>query len=125
LQKLQNKENISILFISHDLNVVKHLSRRTAVMYLGQIVETAPTKILNKNAAHPYTRALLAAKPSTNPKDKNNNTLLSGDVPSPLDPPAGCHFHPRCTEATDRCKIEQPITTHLEEHHTVKCHLYN
>jgi len=125
LQELQDKENISILFISHDLNVVKHLSRRTAVMYLGQIVETAPTKILNKNAAHPYTRALLAAKPSTNPKDKNNNTLLSGDVPSPLDPPAGCHFHPRCTEATDRCKIEQPTTTHLEEHHTVKCHLYN
>jgi oligopeptide/dipeptide ABC transporter ATP-binding protein len=125
LKELQEKENISILFISHDLNVVKHLSKRIAVMYLGQIVEIAPTKVLNKNAAHPYTRALLAAKPSTNPKDKNDNNLLSGDVPSPFNPPTGCHFHPRCPEATDRCKIEKPITIHLEEQHTVECHLYN
>ena len=125
LQELQEKENISILFISHDLSVVKHLSKRTAVMYLGQIVETAPTKILNQNAAHPYTRALLAAKPSTNPKHSNDHTPLSGDVPSPLNPPAGCHFHPRCPEATDRCKTEQPTTYHLEKQHTVKCHLYN
>ncbi len=125
LQELQEKENISILFISHDLNIVRHLSRRTAVMYLGQIVETAPTKTLDQNAAHPYTRALLAAKPSINPKDKNDNNPLSGDVPSPFDPPAGCHFHPRCPEATDRCKIEKPTTILLEEHHTVKCHLHN
>lgn len=125
LQELQEKENISILFISHDLNVVKHLSHRTAVMYLGQIVETAPTKILNKNAAHPYTRALLAAKPSTNPKELSNHIPLSGDVPSPLNPPSGCHFHTRCPEATDRCKTEQPIPFQLEEHHTVQCHLYN
>ena len=125
LKELQEKEKISILFISHDLNIVKHLSRRTAVMYLGQIVETAPTKILNQNAAHPYTKALLAAKPSINPKDKNDNNPLRGDVPSPLDPPAGCHFHPRCPEATDRCKVEQPTTFHLKEHHTVKCHIYN
>ena len=125
LQELQEKENISILFISHDLNVVKHLSHRTAVMYLGQIVETAPTKILNKNAAHPYTRALLAAKPSTNPKELSSHIPLSGDVPSPLNPPAGCHFHTRCPEATDRCKTEQPTPFQLEEHHTVQCHLYN
>ena len=125
LQELQEKENISILFISHDLSVVKHLARRTAVMYLGQIVEMAPTKILNQNAAHPYTRALLAAKPSTNPKHKNENIPLSGDVPSPFEPPTGCHFHPRCPEATERCKIEQPTTINLEEYHTVKCHLYN
>jgi len=125
LQELQEKENISILFISHDLNVVKHLSHRTAVMYLGQIVETAPTKILNKNAAHPYTRALLAAKPSTNPKESSDHVPLSGDVPSPLNPPAGCHFHTRCPEATDRCKTERPTTFQLEERHTVQCHLYN
>ena len=125
LQELQEKENISILFISHDLNVVKHLSHRTAVMYLGQIVETAPTKILNKNAAHPYTRALLAAKPSTNPKELSSHIPLSGDVPSPLNPPSGCHFHTRCPEATDRCKTEQPTPFQLEERHTVQCHLYN
>jgi len=125
LQELQEKESISILFISHDLNVVKHLSHRTAVMYLGQIVETAPTKILNINPAHPYTRALLAAKPSMNPKESSEHIPLSGDVPSPLNPPAGCHFHTRCPEATDRCKTERPITIQLEKRHTVQCHLYN
>ena len=125
LQELQEKENITILFISHDLNVVKHLSHRTAVMYLGQIVETAPTEILNKDAAHPYTRALLAAKPSTNPKKLNNHVPLSGDVPSPLNPPSGCHFHTRCPEVMDRCKTEKPTTLELAKQHTVKCHLYN
>ena len=125
LQELQEKESISILFISHDLNVVKYLSHRTAVMYLGQIVETAPTKILNINAAHPYTRALLASKPSTNPKESSHHVPLIGDVPSPLNPPSGCHFHTRCPEATDRCKTERPTTFQLEEQHTVKCHLYN
>lgn len=125
LQELQEKENITILFISHDLNVVKHLSHRTAVMYLGQIVETAPTQVLNKNAAHPYTRALLAAKPSTNPKKSNNYVPLKGDVPSPLNPPSGCHFHTRCPEVMDRCKSEKPTTLSLAKQHTVKCHLYN
>jgi len=125
LQALQEKENISILFISHDLNVVKHISHRTAVMYLGQIVETAPTTILNKNAAHPYTRALLAAKPSTNPNESSDHVPLSGDVPSPLNPPVGCHFHTRCPEVTERCKIERPTTFQLDEQHTVQCHLYN
>ena len=125
LQELQEKENITILFISHDLNVVKHLSHRTAVMYLGQIVETVPTQVLNKDAAHPYTRALLAAKPSTNPKKSNNYVPLKGDVPSPLNPPSGCHFHTRCPEVMDRCKSEKPTTLSLAKQHTVKCHLYN
>jgi len=126
LQELQEKENISILFISHDLNVVKHLSHRTAVMYLGQIVETAPTETLNKKAAHPYTQALLAAKPSINPHESINRVPpLSGDVPSPLNPPPGCYFHPRCPEATDRCKVERPVISQLEKLHTVKCHLYD
>ena len=125
LQELQEKENISILFISHDLNVVKHLSHRTAVMYLGQIIETAPTEELNRKAAHPYTQALLAAKPSLDThKSSDHVPLLPGDVPSPLNPPSGCHFHPRCPEATDRCKVERPATSELDKLHTVKCHLY-
>ncbi|HAX46996.1 MAG TPA: oligopeptide ABC transporter ATP-binding protein, partial [Nitrospina sp.] len=124
LQELQEQDNISLLFISHDLNVVKHLSHRTAVMYLGQIVETAPTEALNRNAAHPYTQALLAAKPSLNPKESRKNVSLSGDVPSPLNPPSGCHFHPRCPEAIDRCRVEAPTTRQISKQHTVKCHLY-
>ena len=125
LQELQDKENITILFISHDLNVVKYLSHRTAVMYLGQIVETAPTEILNKTAFHPYTKALLAANPSINrPKSNTHIPLLEGDVPSPLNPPSGCHFHTRCPEATDRCKLEQPTTLQISKTHSVKCHLY-
>ena len=123
LQELQEQDNISLLFISHDLNVVKYLSHRTAVMYLGQIVETAPTEALNRNAAHPYTQALLAAKPSLNPKDSRENISLSGDVPSPLNPPSGCHFHPRCPEAIDRCRVEAPTTRQISKQHTVKCHL--
>jgi len=126
LQELQEKENISILFISHDLNVVNHLSHKTAVMYLGQIVETAPTSTLNQKAAHPYTQALLAAKPSIDPHESSNRVSpLSGDVPSPLNPPSGCYFHPRCPEATDRCKVERPATSQLDKLHTVKCHLYD
>ena len=126
LQELQEKENISILFISHDLNVVNHLSHKTAVMYLGQIVETAPTNTLNQKAAHPYTQALLAAKPSIDPHESSNRVSpLSGDVPSPLNPPSGCYFHPRCPEATDRCKVERPATSQLDKLHTVKCHLYD
>ena len=125
LQEIQDNEKISILFISHDLNVVKHVSHRTAVMYLGQIVEPAPSETINKNAAHPYTKALLATKPSINPnKTFKQFVPLSGDVPSPLSPPSGCHFHPRCPEAIDRCKIEPPTSTKLDALHTVKCHLY-
>jgi len=125
LQGLQESEKITILFISHDLNVVKHLSNRIAVMYLGKIVEIGPSKTLNTNAAHPYTRALLAAKPSINTSKSRNIIPLVGDVPSPLNPPSGCHFHPRCPEATNRCREEQPITTYLEDQHSVSCHLYS
>ena len=125
LRDLQEKYDIAMLFISHDLNVVKHLSHRTAVMYLGRLVETAPTAVLNKDPAHPYTRALLAAKPSLNPRDRSNRTVLGGDVPSPLNPPSGCHFHPRCPEAMDRCRNEEPKYTNLTEDHQVHCHLYD
>ncbi len=125
LQNLQEETGIAMLFISHDLNVVKHLSKRTAVMYLGRIVEIAPTKLLNEEPAHPYTKALLAAKPSLDPRQRKRNTVLPGDVPSPLNPPPGCHFHPRCPEAHDRCRQEEPKYTELAPGHTVHCHLYD
>ena len=125
LQSLQKEDNLSLLFISHDLNVVKHLSQRTAVMYLGKIVEMAPTELLNRKAAHPYTQALLASKPSLDPTDRKRFQPLQGDVPSPISPPSGCHFHPRCPKAEDRCKTEIPSQIELEEGHMVNCHLYN
>ena len=125
LQDLQENSNISMLFISHDLNVVKHLSQRTAVMYLGKIVEVAPTPILNQEPAHPYTKALLASKPSLNPRDRKKPIVLGGDVPSPLNPPSGCHFHPRCPEVMDRCRTEEPKYTNLTNGHQVHCHLYD
>jgi oligopeptide/dipeptide ABC transporter ATP-binding protein len=125
LQALQEKDNLSMLFISHDLNVVKHLSQRTAVMYLGKIVELAHTKQINNNSAHPYTQALLASKPSLDPKSRNRPQPLPGDVPSPLNPPSGCHFHPRCPKVMERCKKEAPRPIQLEEGHQVLCHLYD
>lgn len=124
LQKLQEEGDISMLFISHDLNVVKHLSQRTAVMYLGKIIEVAPTQILNKESAHPYTQALLAAKPELDPKKRKKRIILSGDVPSPLNPPSGCHFHPRCPEAKDHCATTEPKTVQISDGHLVSCHLY-
>ena len=125
LQDLQERSDISMLFISHDLSVVKHLSQRTAVMYLGKIVEVAPTPILNREPAHPYTKALLASKPSLNPRQRNKPIVLGGDVPSPLNPPSGCHFHPRCPEVMDRCRREEPKYTNLAKDHQVHCHLYD
>ena len=125
LQTLQQEENLSMLFISHDLNVVKHLSQRTAVMYLGKIVELAHTEQINKNSAHPYTQALLASKPSLDPTSRKRPQPLSGDVPSPLNPPSGCHFPPRCPQVMKRCKNEIPRTIQLEEGHQVHCHLYD
>ncbi len=125
LDQLQKESEIAMLFISHDLNVVKHLSQRTAVMYLGKIVETAPTDVLNREAAHPYTQALLASKPSLDPKKRNQRIILGGDVPSPMNPPSGCHFHPRCPKVMDHCKTKSPRTIQLSPGHTVDCHLYD
>ena len=125
LRQLQQEDSLSMLFISHDLNVVKHLSQRTAVMYLGKVVEVAPTEVLNREAAHPYTQALLASKPSTDPKQRQKRLVLAGDVPSPLNPPSGCHFHPRCPQVMDHCRTEVPQSISLGQGHTVSCHLYN
>jgi len=125
LKELQASRRLALLFISHDLAVVKYLAHRTAVMYLGQVVEIAPTDKLNREPAHPYTRALLAAKPALDPRRRGPRKVLEGDVPSPLSPPPGCYFHPRCPEAMEQCRTTAPAATQLGEDHTVHCHLYD
>lgn len=108
LQDLQRDLNISYLFISHDLSVVKHICHRINVMYLGEIVEEAPIDELFKAPRHPYTRALLSAIPNPDPRKKSERIILEGDVPSPRKLPSGCYFHPRCPEATEDCKFNKP-----------------
>jgi len=124
LQELQKKLGLTYLFISHDLSVVEHLCNRIAVMYLGRIVELSPTRILYDQARHPYTKALLAASPIANPNLKRGRIILQGDVPSPINPPAGCHFHTRCPEAYDRCREETPVLDEVAPDHWVRCFLY-
>jgi oligopeptide/dipeptide ABC transporter ATP-binding protein len=125
LQDLQSELNISLLFISHDLNIVGHLSQNIAVMYLGRIVEMAPAKILRENPSHPYTQALLSANPVPKPGGKSKRTILVGDVPSPLNPPKGCQFHTRCPEVMHKCRTHPPSSVKVSENHWVECHLYD
>lgn len=125
LQDLQSELNVSLLFISHDLNIVGHLSQNIAVMYLGRIVETAPAKNLREKPAHPYTQALLSANPVPKPGGKSKRTILTGDVPSPLNPPKGCRFHTRCPEVMEKCRTETPPSLKVSEKHWVECHLYD
>jgi len=124
LQELQKKFGLTYLFISHDLSVVEHLCNRIAVMYLGRIVELSPTRILYDQASHPYTKALLAASPIANPNLKRGRIILQGDVPSPINPPAGCHFHTRCPEVYDRCRKDTPVLQEVAPDHWVRCFLY-
>ncbi|MFQ5481645.1 MAG: ABC transporter ATP-binding protein [Nitrospinaceae bacterium] len=124
LVNLQEEMNLTMLFISHDLNVVRHLSRRTATMYLGKVIEVIPTDRLQHHAAHPYTQALLAANSGLNPRSRRRAAPLAGDVPSPMNPPSGCHFHPRCPQAMDHCRTTPPPTVQIGDSHTVHCHLY-
>ena len=120
---LREKMGLTFLFISHDLSVVKHISDYVAVMYLGQIVEVAPKEELYRNPLHPYTQALLSAIPIPDPEAHRKRILLSGDVPSPIHPPTGCRFHPRCTRACAQCAQAAPkITEH--NGHMVACNLY-
>ena len=121
LQELQQKLGLTYLFISHDLSVVRHLCNRIAVMYLGLIVEMSPTETLHDRAQHPYTRALLSASPIANPDLKRKRIILKGDVPNPINPPAGCHFHTRCPEAKERCRIEKPPLVEVSPDHWVSC----
>jgi oligopeptide transport system ATP-binding protein len=123
LQDLQEEYGLSYLFIAHDLSVVRHISNRVAVMYLGKIVEMAKKGDLYSNPLHPYTQALLSSIPVPSLTIKQNRVVLEGDVPSPIDPPPGCRFHPRCTRCTDICREESPPNLDVGGHE-VWCHLY-
>ncbi|WP_203333738.1 ABC transporter ATP-binding protein [Planococcus beigongshangi] len=124
LIKLQKEFNLTYIFISHDLNVVKHVSDRTAVMYLGQIMEMTETDRLYTNPLHPYTKALLSAIPSLDPYEKKERIILKGDIPDPSNPPSGCPFRLRCPMAHERCIVDKPEFLEQEEGHWVACHLY-
>ncbi len=123
LQDLQEEFKLTYFFISHDLRVVEHVSRRVAVMYLGKIVEIAMSKTIYSEALHPYTRALLSAAPVPDPTRKAKRMILEGDVPSPINPPSGCYFHPRCPFAEKICAEAEPELVH-EGDHGVACHVF-
>ncbi len=123
LGDLRRDFGLSFLFIAHDLSVVKYISDRIAVMYLGRIVETGTREDVFERAAHPYTRALLSAVPVPDPKRKKDRIILQGDVPSPLQPPSGCHFRTRCPLAEARCAETYPETVRLSATHSAACHL--
>ena len=124
LNDLKSKLDLTYLFIAHDLSVVEYFSDSVAVMYLGRIVEIADRKSLYDNRYHPYTKALISAVPVPDPETKRKRILLEGDVPSPINPPAGCHFHPRCAQCMDRCKKEMPPLKEIGPNHKVACWLY-
>ena len=124
---LQRELGLSYLFIAHNLAIVKHVSDRIAVMYLGRIVELGEAEDIHANPRHPYTRALLAAIPTPDPSArKRERTTITGDLPSPINPPSGCPFHPRCPHATERCSAEVPALRETAApgagSHTVSCH---
>lgn len=125
MNDLQEERGVAYLFISHDLSVVKHVSNRIGVMYLGRIVEIADVDQLYEDPLHPYTQALISAIPIPDVGDKKERILLTGDIPSPINPPPGCNFHTRCPHATERCKTECPSLEKKTDGHYVACHLYD
>ena len=123
LEDMKERYGLTLLFISHDLSVVKNVSDRVAVMYLGKLCEIGDGDLLYKQPAHPYTRLLLAAIPDANNKHSGNQDILEGELPSPIDPPSGCRFRTRCPRATEKCASEEPLIRQInEEDHWVACH---
>jgi len=124
LKQLQEEFGLTLLFVAHDLSVVKHISDRVAVMYLGKIVEMAEKRPLFNDPKHPYTQALLSAIPIPDPKQRKKQEILMGDVPSPVNPPAGCRFHTRCSQVMDICRKEEPLLREIKPGYYTACHLY-
>lgn len=126
LEDLQKELGLAYLFVAHDLSMVRHISDRIGVMYLGKIVEISPSGELYKNPLHPYTKALLSAIPIADPKTakENNRQVIKGELPSPMDVPSGCRFHTRCPYAMPICNQEIPILKKMDKEHSVACHLY-
>ncbi len=123
-EDLKKQLNLTYVFISHDLNVIKHISNRVAVMYLGKIVEISKTEDLFTKAYHPYTQALIRSIPIPNPEISSAVAPLEGEIPSPINPPAGCAFHPRCPQVMDICREQAPLVFKVCDRHEVSCHLY-
>jgi oligopeptide transport system ATP-binding protein len=121
LMELQQKLGLTYIFIAHDLKVVEHVSTKVAVMYLGKIVEMAEAEDLYRNPMHPYTKALMSAIPTPDPHRKEDRIILTGDVPSPINPPSGCHFHPRCPSAIEACKSTAPTLIEKTKNHVASC----
>ena len=119
---LREQLDLTYLFISHDLSVVEHISDRVVIMYLGRVVEVAPTEELFRNPNHPYTQALLNEVPRLDLR-RREYTPVAGEIPSPLDPPSGCHFHPRCPHVSQRCREETPVLKEIATERRAACHL--
>ena len=124
LHTLQKEKGLTYLFVSHDMSVIRHISDRILVLYLGQMMEMADKKILFSRPAHPYTKALMEAVSIPDPRVKDQCRVLAGEIPSPIHTPAGCPFSTRCPSATDRCRNERPMPREIEPGHLVACHLY-
>ena len=122
LKNLQRDFDLTFIFVAHDLSVVEHISDRIAVMYVGQVVETASTEELFAAPKHPYTEALISAVPKPDPRKRMKRIVLEGEVPSPVNPPSGCSFHPRCRYAEARCRTQRPVSRALGKNRRVSCH---
>ena len=125
LVDLQAETGVAFLLLAHNLATVRYMARQTVVMYPGKIVEYSPTEELYNNPLHPYTKALFSAALPAHPDDLGDEIVLMGEVPSPINPPSGCNFHPRCPFAMDRCSVEEPVLKEVGSGHLLSCHLYD
>ena len=125
LVDLQAETGVAFLLVAHNLATVRYMAQQTAVMYLGKIVEYSPTEELYNNPLHPYTKALFSAALPAHPDDIGDEIVLTGEVPSPINPPSGCNFHPRCPFAMDRCSVDEPVLKEVSSGHLLSCHLYD